>query len=214
MPAQVASARIFRYKAALREYSEARRGIEPDRQWQAMLLIVTAADSLWEKARPYIDFAAGSAYLDQLRQEVDLTGGEALLIDLARNLFNRGAEVDLAGLADTLDGTLWPVVLEALALYRGEATDVKNCESAKTDPGPLPWGGDPMSLNKTEGPSNVRLEVNVWLRDDGQIGISSNTGNFITTVNDRIDSKRGHPNLFGHLKQVLKEAGRWPEGAE
>jgi hypothetical protein len=30
--------------------------------------------------------------------------------------------VDLAGLADTLDGTLWPVVLEALALYRGEAT--------------------------------------------------------------------------------------------
>jgi len=71
-----------------------------------------------------------------------------------------------------------------------------------------------MSLNKTEGPSNVRLEVNVWLRDDGQIGISSNTGNFITTVNDRIDSKRGHPNLFGHLKRVLKEAGRWPEGAE
>jgi hypothetical protein len=87
-----------------------------------MLLIVTAAPTLWEKVQPYIDFAAGSAYLDQLRQEVDLTGGEALLIDLARNLFNRGAEVDLAGLADTLDGTLWPVVLEALALYRGEAT--------------------------------------------------------------------------------------------
>src|SRR5690606_248133 len=121
MPAQVASARVFRYRGALREYSEA-RGMEPDRYWRAMLLVVTAADSLWEKARPYIDFAAGSAYLDQLRQEVDLTGGEALLIDLARNLFNRGAEVDLAGLADTLDGTLWPVVLEALALYRGEAT--------------------------------------------------------------------------------------------
>ena len=42
MPAQVASARVFRYKAALREYSEARRGTEPDKQWQAMLLIVTA----------------------------------------------------------------------------------------------------------------------------------------------------------------------------
>ena len=122
MPAQVASARIFRYKAALREYSEARRGIEPDRQWQAMLLIVTAADSLWEKARPYIDFAAGSAYLDQLRQEAYLSGGEMLLLDLARNLFNGGGvEVDLAGLADTLDAQLWPVVLEALAVYRGEA---------------------------------------------------------------------------------------------
>ena len=30
-------------------------------------------------------------------------------------------EVDLAGLADTLDAQLWPVVLEALAVYRGEA---------------------------------------------------------------------------------------------
>src|SRR5690606_30170222 len=47
MPAQVASARVFRYKAALREYSEARRGAEPDRYWRAMLLVVTAADSLW-----------------------------------------------------------------------------------------------------------------------------------------------------------------------
>ena len=111
MPAQVASARVFRYKAALREYSEARRGTEPDKQWQAMLLIVTAIDSLWAKVRPYMDFADGCAYLDQARQEVDLTGGEALLIDLAHNLLNGGAQVDLARLADTLDGTLWPVVL-------------------------------------------------------------------------------------------------------
>ncbi|HOB44062.1 MAG TPA: hypothetical protein PKH75_12920 [Bacillota bacterium] len=80
MPAQVASARVFHYRGALREYSEA-RGMEPDRYWRAMLLVVTAADSLWEKARPYIDFAAGSAYLDQLRQEAYLSGGEMLLLD-------------------------------------------------------------------------------------------------------------------------------------
>ena len=86
-----------------------------------MLLFATASDSLWEIARPYIDVAAGSAYLDQLRQEAYLSGGEMLLLDLARNLFNRGAEVDIAGLADTLDDRLWPVVLEALAVYRGEA---------------------------------------------------------------------------------------------
>lgn len=122
MPAQVASARVFRYKAALREYSEARRGTEPDREWKAMLLIVTAVGSLWRKVRPYIEFERGNAFLDRARQEVDLTGGEALLIDLARNLFDGGAQVDLARLADTLDGTLWPVVLEALTLYRGEAT--------------------------------------------------------------------------------------------
>ena len=46
MPAQVASARVFRYRGALREYSEA-RDMEPDRYWRAMLLVVTAADSLF-----------------------------------------------------------------------------------------------------------------------------------------------------------------------
>src|SRR5690606_1731808 len=120
MPAQVASGRVCRYRGALREDSEA-RGMAPARYWRAMRLGVTAADSLWEKSRPYIDFAAGSAYLDQLRQEAYVSGGEMLLLDLARNLFNRGAEVDIAGLADTLDDRLWPVVLEALAVYRGEA---------------------------------------------------------------------------------------------
>ena len=121
MPTQVASARTFRYKAALREYSEARRGTEPDRYWKAMLLIVTAADSLWRKARPYIEFERGNAFLDRARQEVYLSGGELLLLDLARNLFNGGAQVDLARLADTLDGDQWVAVLEALTVYRGEA---------------------------------------------------------------------------------------------
>src|SRR5690606_29888159 len=122
MPAQVASARVFRYRGALREYSEARRGTEPDRHWKAMLLIVTAADSLCAKVRPYIEFERGNAFLDRARQEAYLSGGELLLLDLARNLFNGGGvEVDLAGLADTLDAQIWPVVLEALAVYRGEA---------------------------------------------------------------------------------------------
>jgi hypothetical protein len=87
-----------------------------------MLLIVTAADSLWAKVRPYIEFERGNAFLDRARQEAYLSGGELLLLDLARNLFNGGGvEVDLAGLADTLDAQIWPVVLEALAVYRGEA---------------------------------------------------------------------------------------------
>lgn len=117
MPAQVVGART-RYKAALREYSQARRGTEPDRYWKAMLLVVTATDSLWQKVRPYVEFAKGNAFLDQVRQDIDLSGGEALLLGLAQNLYNGGAQVDVAGLADSLDGELWPVVLEALAEYR------------------------------------------------------------------------------------------------
>ena len=33
------------------------------------------------------------------------------------------ALVDLAGLADTLDDDLWPVVLEALGVYRGQGRE-------------------------------------------------------------------------------------------
>lgn len=122
MTTQAPGARVFRYKAALREYRKARRDAEPDRYWKAMLCVVTAVDSLWTKARPYIEFEKGNAYLDHMRRDVDLTGGEALLADLASNLFNRHANVDLAGLADTLDETLWPVVPEALSIYRGETS--------------------------------------------------------------------------------------------
>lgn len=56
--------------------------------------------------------------------------------------------------------------------------------------------------------------MNVWYRDeDGQIGLSVDNGWFITTVNDRPSSARGHPNLYGKLQQLLAEAGKWPVGA-
>lgn len=49
-----------------------------------------------------------------------LSGSEARLLSLARNLFNQGASVDIADIADTLDGQCWRSVLEALAVYRGK----------------------------------------------------------------------------------------------
>lgn len=119
MSTQTSDARVFRYKAALREYAKS-RGMEADQHWQAMLIIVTAADSLWKKAQRYLDFKNGSAYLDDMVENEYLSGGEIGLLSLARNLFNGGAEVDIAGLADTLDDTVWPAVLEALAVYRGD----------------------------------------------------------------------------------------------
>ena len=95
-----------RYTAALEAYRFQRRGEKPDAYWSALLLIATATGGLWEKVQPYLEIAKGNAWLGQLFAEVDISGG---------------VEVDLAGQADTLDAQLWPVVLEALAVYRGEA---------------------------------------------------------------------------------------------
>jgi len=107
-----------RYQHALQEYRFA-RGMACDRQWEAMLLLLTALPAFWAKLRPYIDLKHGSAYLEQAVKEVDLTGGERRILALAHNLFNSGAMVDMADIADTLDDDNWTAVLEALAVYRG-----------------------------------------------------------------------------------------------
>lgn len=109
----------LRYKRALREYEKI-RGIEADRYWQAMLLLVTATEALWEKAQPYLEIKQGNAWLEQMQQQEYLSGSEAGLLTLARNLYNQGALVDIAGLADTFDEENWSAVLEAIKAYRSQ----------------------------------------------------------------------------------------------
>lgn len=108
----------LRYKRVLREYEKV-RCIEPDRYWQAMLLLVTATVALWEKVQPYLEMKNGDAWLDRVQEIEYLSSSEALLLSLARNLYNQGTLVDIADLADTLDEDNWPLVLESLKLYRG-----------------------------------------------------------------------------------------------
>jgi len=102
------------------EFYRMQRGVEPDRNWKAMLILVTASKSLWEKVEPHLDYRHGNAWLNKVQKQEYLSGGEAALLSLSRNLYNGDTLVDLAGLADTLDDDLWPAVLEALAVYRGQ----------------------------------------------------------------------------------------------
>lgn len=60
--------------------------------------------------------------------------------------------------------------------------------------------------------SNVILDISIFLRTDGQIGISHNDPNgkgFITTVNDKKGFARCHRNLYNHLKGILQKHGKW-----
>ncbi|THF83726.1 hypothetical protein [Cohnella fermenti] len=62
----------------------------------------------------------------------------------------------------------------------------------------------------------VRIDVEFWLDKDGSIHLVYDDGKgpgefFHTTVNDREVSKRGHPNLFNHLKTVLQKHDKWNE---
>lgn len=108
-----------RYRHALQQYRFA-RGIDADKYWQCMLLICTVSESLWEKVAPQLDMKCGDAWLDRVEKQEYLSGSEARLLTLARNLYNQAVPVDVAGLADTLDEDNWPLVLEALAIYRGQ----------------------------------------------------------------------------------------------
>jgi len=60
-----------------------------------------------------------------------------------------------------------------------------------------------------KGGNTAYLNVGAWLDPKtGHIHLTlPNSGWFHTTVNDKLDSKRGHPNLYGKLARALKEAG-------
>lgn len=65
------------------------------------------------------------------------------------------------------------------------------------------------------GTKYVRMEIDLWYQaDDKSIHITSRDDpKFHSTVKDDPDSMRGHGSLFRHLKRVLVEQDRWPEGA-
>lgn len=64
-----------------------------------------------------------------------------------------------------------------------------------------------------EGSKTVYARMGIWYDEDqGMIHLTiPGSGWFHTTVSNNPDSKRYHPNLFGKLKRVLVEQGRWPE---
>lgn len=66
----------------------------------------------------------------------------------------------------------------------------------------------------SEKGSNILLDISIFLRTDGQIGISHNDREgkgFITTVNNKEGTKRYHRNLHKHLKELLEKHGKWKE---
>ncbi len=66
-----------------------------------------------------------------------------------------------------------------------------------------------MAVEVSKQGNSVYLQVGVWLNQEtGQIHLTAkDVPGFHTTVSDNPDSKRGHPNLFGKLAKVLRDAG-------
>lgn len=56
---------------------------------------------------------------------------------------------------------------------------------------------------------SVYLEVGIWYDDEQDVihMTAKNVEGFHTTVNSDEKSVRGHPNLFGKLAKVLRDAG-------
>ncbi len=66
----------------------------------------------------------------------------------------------------------------------------------------------PGDIEVAEGEKTVYLTIGLFLREDGQIGISLGDEG-ITTVSNDDGSQRCHHNLFGHLKSILEKSDRW-----
>jgi len=96
--------------------------------WGASLFLLTAIRSVWPRLQRYVSptFIDHAAMLD----ECGLSSGEALIVRLSGNLYNGGFWIGSPwDLVNDLDGTLFPLALEALRLrkvgmrlYGGEVT--------------------------------------------------------------------------------------------
>lgn len=103
-----------RFGAAMDEYRE-RRGMEPDRAWRAFILLTTATVDFWERVRPHIDWDAGT--IDFAAVPV-ATPDEMRLLRVAANLLAGIGAIDVAELANNMDGALWRVVMLAWEEYQ------------------------------------------------------------------------------------------------
>jgi len=102
-----------RFGASMDVFRQA-RGQEPDRRWRVLLLLLTAAPALWERAHPAIDWEQPRVDLAAIPA---VTPDEERLLKVAANLFHGHGAVDLADLAENMDGALWRVVMLALDEY-------------------------------------------------------------------------------------------------
>lgn len=64
------------------------------------------------------------------------------------------------------------------------------------------------------GKRSIYVTLAIWANQSkpkGTITIKLSAGreNFITTVNNKPGAERHHKKLFRHLKQLLKDNGRW-----
>ncbi len=106
------------YAAACAAYTVA-RGVAPDRRWRALLRLATADPVLWAWVQPRLSYATGVARLDgRDARGAALGPPQRLLLGVARNLYQGQGTVDLAAVADGLDGAQFGAVLAALDAYR------------------------------------------------------------------------------------------------
>lgn len=104
-----------RFEKAVSEYRAA-QGIEPDRNWRALLYLCTSTPNLWAHVRPHLDFRSGTAKLDAV-QAGALSSGERALFELARALFAGEGLVDITALL-SLSGSFAQIAFDAVQAYQ------------------------------------------------------------------------------------------------
>ncbi len=106
------------YEAAL-ELLELLSGVPANAHWRALLKIATASSDTWAIFEPYLQLDSRRVDLESLTLLRPVLGAnEDHLVNLAIHLFLGYGSVDMAALAEGLDGRYWLAALEALEEYR------------------------------------------------------------------------------------------------
>lgn len=90
---------------------------EVARRWEALLLLLTSSEGLWEAHGGHLDYTSGTAELPELPY---LNTRDRLLLGVGRNLFAGSDPVALTDYCMILDDRGFALVMAAIRLVRGE----------------------------------------------------------------------------------------------
>jgi hypothetical protein len=98
--------------------TELPKELQKDPSWRAVLYILEQAFPNEPRVWKYVDAKLWTIDFDRMKNEGTWSGGERVLIEVAASLFDGETRVSLFEAAQRLGKRHWPLVMEALTIFR------------------------------------------------------------------------------------------------
>ena len=102
--------------------TELPKDLQGDAGWRAVLYLLEQAFPNESRVWSYVDAKNWSIDFDRMLEEGAWSGGERILLEVAASLFDDESKVSLWEAGVRVGKQHWPLVMEALAIFRKVAT--------------------------------------------------------------------------------------------